>query len=203
MNKELLILLEKEKVLNVDEATRILGARHKVYQLVDGGEIVPVVHEGTGHYKLPTTDDGEAHFAIISKYYPKCVVSGPTALTLYGLADEYIDKIDVDISNKTNLKNKLFNIHRISPHKLNGIVCRSFEEQGVSLVIKTYGPERILHEAFKYYRFSDSFYKVLKRYREKYLNKKSPAQQYEDIISYNKKIGIIIVNFLKMDDVNE
>jgi hypothetical protein len=144
-----------------------------------------------------------AHYAIIARYYGHCVVSGPTALSLYGLADEYIDKIDVDIANTTNLKNALLNVHRVAPSKLEGITQQSFVTRGIPFKIKIYTPERSLHEAYKYYRLSDSFYRALKRYRRSYLNAKNPAKQYDEILHFDNKAGSIIINFLKMEDVDE
>lgn len=203
MSNDLINTLKKDLVISAKEAALIVGNRQKVYRLAEKGEIAQVYPEGLGYFSLPDTEEGEAHFAIISKYYPGCVVSGQTALSLYGLADEYIGEIDVDIPKTTNLKNALLNVHRINPNKLDGIIKRSFEEKGVPFKIRIYSPERVLHEAYRYYRLSDSFYRALKRYRKLYLDTKKPADQYAEILRFDKKIGTTIINFLKMEDVNE
>ena len=152
MINNLINTLKKDLVISAKEAALIVGDRQKVYRLAEKGEIAQVYPKGLGYFCLPETEEGEAHFAIISKYYPDCVISGHTALSLYGLADEYIGEIDVDIPKTTNLKNALLNVHRVSPNKLDGIIKRSFEEKGIPFKVKIYSPERVLLEAYKYYR---------------------------------------------------
>ena len=203
LRNELIKKLKKEMVISVKDATEVIGNRQGVYRLADQGDIVQVHPEGLGFFCLPETEEGEAHFAIISKYYSKCVISGPTALSLYGLSDEYISKIDVDIPKTTNLKNNLLNVHRVSPKVIDGVEARDFKDKGVPFEVKIYNPQRVLHEAYKYYHLSDSFYRVLKRYRRYFLNVDKPAKQYDEIFKFDKKVGTIIVNFLKMSDVDE
>jgi hypothetical protein len=203
MDKDLENILKKEKVISAKDAASVLGNRQRVYRLAEKGELVHVYPDGCGHFSLPDTEEGEAQFAIVTKYYSNCIVSGPTGLSLYGLSDEYIREIDVDIPNTTSLSNALLKVHRVHPDKIKGDIYRSFEDRGVSTKIRIYSPERILHDAYKYFKLSDSFYRALKRYRKNYLDKKSPAKQYSEILSFDKKIGTTIVNFLQMEDVDE
>lgn len=203
LKNELIKKLKKEIVISVKDAIEVIGNRQAVYRLADKGDIVHVHPEGLGFFCLPETEEGEAQFAIISKYYSKCVISGPTALSLYGLSDEYISKIDVDIPRTTNLKNNLLNVHRVNPKVIDGVEVRGFKDKGVPFEVKIYNSQRVLHEAYKYYRLSDSFYRALKRYRRYFLNIDKPAKQYNEILKFNKKVGTIIVNFLKMSDVDE
>jgi len=44
---------------------------------------------------------------------------------------DYIDEIDVDISNKTNLANELLSVHRVVDTKINNVIERSFENKGI------------------------------------------------------------------------
>ena len=200
---KLLKRIKKAKAISAQDAAEILGGRQKVYRMAERGELIHVYPEGIGFFTLPEIEEGEAQFAIVASYYPKCVISGTTALSLYGLSDDYIREIDVDIPRTTNLSNPLLRVHRVNPNKIIGVTQRSFENKGVPFKVKIYSPERALHEAYKYYHLTDSFYRALKRYRNMYLDTTSPGKQYEEILSINKKVGEIIVNFLKMGDVDE
>ena len=96
-----------------------------VYRLEQLGKIKKVYPDGLGYFTLPETKEGTAHFAIVNEYYPQCVISGKTALSLYGLSLDYIGRIDVDIPNKTNLVNELLNVHRVTDSKINHVEERS------------------------------------------------------------------------------
>jgi len=190
--------LGADLVISLEDSIKILGNDKAVYRLVDKGEIKKTGPNGLGYFTLPNIEEGEANFAIINKYYPQCIVSGKTALALYGLSLDYISAIDVDISNKTNLSNELLNVHRITDSKINNVIEKSFEDRGVPFKIRIYSPERCLFEAFKYYKGLDSYFYCMKEYRDRYLNRSSPGEQFDKILKINKKIGREIIDLLMM-----
>jgi hypothetical protein len=196
-------VLRKEIVVNLKDATSLLGNSMAVYRLVEKGELSKVYPEGLGFFSLPETEEGLAHFAIVSKYYPQCVVSGKTALSLYDLSLDYIRKIDVDIPKTTNLVNELLEVHRVVKTKINNVVTKDFKQKGVPFKIQIYSAERALFEAHKYYSGTDAYFYALKKYRELYLNPKSPGKQYDIILKINKKIGKEMINLLMMSNSNE
>lgn len=201
--KEIISILKKDKVISASDLSELLKSRAKVYELEREGIISKVYPSGLGYFTLPDIEEGEAQFAIVKKYYPQCVISGRTALSLYSLGQDYIREIDVDIPRSTNLSNELLAVHRVAESKINHVIERSFPEKGVPFDIRIYSPERVLHEAYKCFSLSDAFYRAIKRYRSKYLNTKRPADQYETILSINKTIGRKILNFLVMGDIDE
>jgi hypothetical protein len=199
----LINILKAQKVISLSDATKVLGNNMAVYRLVDKGEIIKVYPDGLGYFSLPDLEEGEAHFAIVSKYYSKCVVSGKTALSLYDLSLDYISSIDVDIPKTTNLSNELLNVHRVVETKINNVIERSFDNKGVPFKIKIYSPERTLHEAYKYYNGTDSFYYAIKQYRKLYLNTDMPGKQYDTILQIGKTAGREIMKLLAMGDIYE
>ncbi|MBT7609938.1 MAG: hypothetical protein HN576_09285 [Bacteriovoracaceae bacterium] len=191
-------ILQNDTVISLEDGVNLLGNDKAVYRLVEKGELKKVEPNGLGYFTLPTTEEGTAHFAIIKKYYPQCVISGKTALSLYGLGLDYISEIDVDISNETNLSNELLNVHRVVSSKINNVIERCFENRGVPFNVRIYSPERCLFEAYKYCKGLDSYFFCLKEYREKYLNQTNPGDQYNAILKINKKIGREVIDLLMM-----
>jgi hypothetical protein len=191
-------ILKRDLVISLEDGIQILGNDKAVYRLVEKGEIKKIKPNGLGYFSLPKVEEGTAHFAIIKKYYPQCVISGKTALSLYGLSLDYINKIDVDISNKTNLSNELLNVHRIVDSKISHIENRTFEERDILFKIKIYSPERSLFEAYKYYKGLDSYFYAIKEYRDKFLDKIEPGKQFDTILKINKKTGREIIDLLMM-----
>jgi predicted transcriptional regulator of viral defense system len=171
----------------------------KVYYLVKTNKLKQVHPRGIGLYTLPEIDDGEAQFSALAKYFPKCVVSGKTALSLYGLADEYINKIHVDIPKTTNLKNDLFEVTRVHPDKIFEVIEKTF--QGVPIKIKIYSPERCLYEAYKFGDRSEIYLRALKRYRQAFLRIGKEAFQYKKIELIDKKLKSKILRDIIMEDV--
>ena len=190
--------LNNHIVISLVDAEELLGNDKAVYRLVDKGILKKVHSNGLGYFTLPEVEEGTAQFAIIIKYYPQCVISGKTALSLYDLSLDYIDEIDVDISNKTNLANELLSVHRVVDTKINNVIERSFENKGISFNIKIYSPERLLFEAYKYYKGLDSYFYCMKQYKKLYLNQSEPGIQYDTILKINKKIGREIIDLLMM-----
>ncbi len=195
---ELKRILQQDHVISLEDAKKILGYDKAVYRMVEKGELSKIRLDGLGYFTLPETEEGTAHFAIISKYYPQCTVSGKTALSLYDLSLDYIREIDVDLSQKTNLANELLNVHRVVDKKINNVILRSFENKGIPFKIKIYSPERSLFEAHKYYKGTDSYLYCLKKFKEIYLDVKAPGHQFDAILKINKKIGQEIINLLMM-----
>ncbi len=193
-------ILKKDLVISLVDVVKLLRNDKAVYRLVEKGELTKVEPNGLGYFCLPGVEEGSAHFAIIRKYYPQCIISGKTALSLYGMSLDYIGKIDVDISNKTSLGNELLNVHRVVESKITNVEERSFEDKGIDFKIKIYSPERCLFEAYKYYKGLDSFFYSLKQYKKKYLNKSSPGDQFDTLMKINKKIGREILDLLMMGD---
>ena len=196
---ELIDILHKDYVVSLDEGTKILGNDKAIYRLVEKGKLVKVHPKGLGYFSLPDVEEGMAHFAVVKKYYPQCIVSGKTALSLYGLSLDYINKIDVDISRDTNLSNELLNVHRVVDSKINNVVERSFDDQGIPFSINIYSPERCLFEAHKYYKGLDSYFHCMKEYQSKYLSKEAPGEQFDTILKINKNIGREIIDLLMME----
>ncbi len=191
-------ILKNDLVISLEEGVKLLGNDKAVYRLVDKGELRKVYPDGLGYFSLPELEEGTAHFAIVKKYYPQCVISGKTALSLYELSLDYINQIDVDISNKTNISNELLNVHRVVDSKINNVIERSFEDKGVPFSIKIYSPERCLFEAYKYYKGLDSYFYSIKEFRDKYLDLKNPGTQFDIILNINKKTGREIIDLLMM-----
>lgn len=200
---EFISLLQKQFVIRLDEATKILGNEKAVYRLVDKGELVKVLPDGLGLFTLPEIEEGTAQFAAVAKYYKQCVVSGKTALSLYDLSLDYIREIDVDISNKTNLLNDLLNVHRVVDSKICSVIEKRFEDKGIPFEIRIYSPERVLFEAYKYYKGTDSYLYALSKYRELHLDKANPGIQFDSILKINRKVGHEMINLLQMGSMNE
>jgi hypothetical protein len=191
-------IIQSDLVISLEDGVSHLGNDKAIYRLVEKGELKKVKPNGLGYFTLPEVEEGTAHFAIIKKYYPQCVISGKTALSLYGLGQEYIKEIDVDISNETNIVNELLNVHRVVSSKINNVIEKEFEDQGIPFKIKIYSPERCLFEAYKYYKGLDSYFYCLKQYKEKYLNHTTPGEQFDTILKINKKVGREIIDLLMM-----
>lgn len=195
-------ILKKHLVISLEDATKILGNDKAVYRLCEKGKLAKVEPKGLGFFSLVGLEEGTAHFAIVSKYYSNCVISGKTALSLYDLSLDYISKIDVDIPNVTNLSNDLLNVHRVVESKISHVVKGKFEDKGIPFNIKIYSVERTLFEAHKYYRGSDSYFYALKQYSKLFLDKKNPGKQFNIILEINKKIGQEMIDLLNMGASN-
>lgn len=205
MSKESLIQKLKEKlVMSVKDAVEILGNRSAFYRLAKKGEIVPVEEgENLGLFTLPEVSPEESSFAALSYYsgFQACICAGSTAASIYGLTDDYIDKIEIDIPYPNDMKNSLFEVHRVNPKKIeddDNIIERAFPEKNIKIPVKIYSPEKTLHEILKYHGKSETFFKAIKRYHKKFLDRQNPGPQYDKILKIDKKKGEIIVDFLRM-----
>jgi predicted transcriptional regulator of viral defense system len=193
--------LKKNLVVSAQEAGAMLNSQRQVYRLAERGEIQRIGPLGSGYYSLPQIEEGDAMFIVLSRYYPECVVSGETCLSLYQLGQAYIQKIDVDIPNTTDLKNSLLKVHRIHPRKIFNIEMRKFESLPVP--IKIYTPERALYEAYKYSDQSEIYFRAIKKYRSHYLDKLHPGNQYDKISKIDKKLKSRILRDMIMEDTHE
>lgn len=129
-------------------------------KLADQGKIQSLT---SGIYASIKLDPFVASALAASRYYPQAVISGLTALQIYGLAQEYIQKIDVDISRDSSLRNRLLNVHRIPNHRLIGITTVKYKAGK----IRIYDLERTLCEAYLIEPAGPLFFKALKRYLAK------------------------------------
>ena len=191
------ILLEKI-VISTKEAVEVLGNRMSITRLCKKDIICPVGQKGSGYYTLPDTNDLKAILAVKSNYYPESVISGPSALTLHELGLDYIDKLDIDIPLEKDIKNQLFNTHRIIIRKIMYVINKEIQE----IIVKIYSPERTLYEAYKQGKNSETFYRALKRYRTLYLDKETPAKQYNIISNIDSEFGSDILRLLTIEDVD-
>lgn len=190
--------LDKNFVASLTELIKLVGHKTGVYRLVEAGEIAKVHPDGLGYFCLPEVEEGTAHFAIVKKYYPQCVISGKTALALYDLGLDYIDKIEVDIPKSQSLRNELLDVHRVVERKITSVIEKSFDHKGIPFKVKIYSPERTLFEAYKYNKGLDSYFYTINQYKKIYLNKDFPGDQFTEILKYNKKIGQDILNLLQV-----
>ena len=133
-------IVKKNLVISAQEALSFLPNRTALQRLHQSQKIN---HLGGGFYSSSECDELTALLAVVSKYYPHCIISGATALTLYELSDYCIDLIDVDILNTTNLKNSLLNVHRVASKRITGVSIKEFN----GLEIMIYNLERSLIEA--------------------------------------------------------
>lgn len=195
--------LKKKRVINATEASKILGNRMAIYRLVIEGVVAKFENaKNLGIFTLPDVDPEQAGFAVLSQYYPDCVVSGITCLRILDLGQDYIDKIHVDIPYPKDLRNDLFEAHRVKREKINHVMEKSFKDRNVPFPIKIYNPERAMHEAYKYYGKTDAFYRAIKKYCSIYLNRQNPGDQYQKLKEIDPKVGSIIVDLLVLGDVN-
>lgn len=195
--------LKKKKVINATEASKILGNKMAIYRLADEGVVAKLEDaKNLGIFTLPDVDPEQASFAVLSQYYPDCVVSGITCLRILDLGQDYINKIHVDIPYPKDLKNDLFEAHRVKKEKINHIMEKSFEDRNIPFPIRIYNPERAMHEAYKYYGKTDAFYRAIKKYRSIYLNRENPGDQYLTLKKIDSKVGTIIVDLLVLGDVS-
>ena len=201
---KLLDILKAKKVINAAEASKLLGNKMAIYRLAEEGLVVKFEDaKNLGIFTLPDVGPEQATFAVLSQYYPDCVVSGITCLRILDLGLDYIDRIHVDIAYPKDLKNELFETHRVKKEKINHVIEKAFEDRNIPFPIKIYNPERAMHEAYKYYGKTDAFYRAIKKYSSKYLDRKSPGVQYQTIKEIDSKVGAIIVDLLALGDVHE
>ena len=149
--------LEKHKIMTLSELKKFGASGIKLRRMAETGQIVAV---GSGIYAAPSLDPFVAAVLATSKYYPESVISGLTALQIHGLAQEYIDKVDVDIPRETSIRNKLLKAHRVPSSRLIGIARLKYEGSQITI----YDIDRTLCEAYRLDPSGPLFFKALKRY---------------------------------------
>ncbi len=158
--KKALSKIKKEKVMALSELIELFGNRMEVSRKAGEGILQAL---GNGFYATPGLDPFLAALVTVAKYYPQVVISGRTALHIHGLAQDYIERLDVDIEREKSLRNKMLNVHRVDLKRLIGIT--KVIHHGVNL--KIYDIERTLAEAYKLDPAGPDFYKALKKYIKK------------------------------------
>lgn len=183
-------LLKKEKVMKLSELVQLYGNRMRVSREAQEGSIQSL---GSGFYASNNIDPFLGALAVVAKYYPDAVVSGKTALHIYGLSQDYIEDIDVDIERNKSIKNKLLKVHRVPKHRLTGITQINY--QGIK--IKIYEIERTLAEAYRLDPAGPYFYKALKRYL------KSGIINIDKIAVYDKKLKTNVMTHIQQELAND
>lgn len=174
-HKKALARIKKEKVLGLAELIELFGNRMEVSRKAREGVLQSL---GNGFYASPELDPFLAALVVVSKYYPHVVISGRTALQIHGLAQDYIEKIDVDIEREKSLRNKILQVHRVDSKRLVGIM--KLNHHGIG--IKIYDIERTLAEAYRLDPAGPDFYKALKRYIKFGIIKADRIAQYDKIL---------------------
>jgi hypothetical protein len=188
--KNALSRIKKEKVLSLPELTKLFGNRMEVSRKAREGLIQSL---GSGYYASPDLDPFLATLNVVAKYYPNVVISGRTALHIYGLLQDYIEKIDVDIKREKSLKNKLLKVHRVPSKRLIGITKINYQ----GIMLKIYDLERSLAEAYRLDPAGPDFYKALKRYIKK------GKIKINQLALYDKKLKCKIIPHLQQELANE
>lgn len=188
--KKILKLLRHEKVMRLPELVKLFGNRMEVSRKVKDGTIQSL---GSGFYATIEIDPFVASLAVVAKYYPEAIISGKTALQIYGLSQEYIESIDVDIERNKSIRNKLLKVHRVPKTRLIGITQLTY--QGIT--IKLYELERALADAYKIDPAGPYFYKALKRYL------KTKNINIEKIANYDKRLKTKVTAHLQQELANE
>jgi predicted transcriptional regulator of viral defense system len=188
--KKILSEIKKEKVMALTELIKLCGNRMEVSRKAQEGIFQSL---GSGFYASPKLDPFLAALSVVAKYYPQVVISNRTALHLHGLAQDYIEKIDVDIEREKSIRNKLLKVHRIPSKRLTGIIHLNY--QGIK--IKIYDLERTLAEAYRLDPAGPDFYKALKRYIK--LGHIKPDQ----IAYYDKNLKTKVLSHLQQELAND
>lgn len=188
--KKAIKLLKKEKVMKLSELTKLFGNRMEVSRKVKSGLIQSL---GCGFYASVELDPFLASLAIVAKFYPEAIISSRTALYIYGLSQDYIQSIDIDIERNKSLRNKLLKVHRVPKSRLIGITKINF--QGIKIQI--YELERALADAYRIDPSGPYFYMALKRYL------KRDKINTEKIILYDKKLKTKVMLHLQQELAHE
>jgi len=188
--KKALSTIKKQKVLALIELVELFGNRMEVSRKTREGVLQSL---GNGFYAIPELDPFLAALVVVTKYYPQVVISGRTALHIHGLAQDYIEKIDVDIEREKSLRNSILHVHRVDSKRLIGIT--KLNHHGIA--IRIYDIERTLAEAYKLDPAGPDFYKALKRYI------KRGNIQTDRIAYYDKIIKTKVITHLQQELAND
>lgn len=164
--------LARHKLLSYSELTNYGATGIKLRRMTEAGLVIQL---GSGIYASPELDPFVASVQAIAKYYPKATISGFTALQIHGLAQEYVERIDVDVPRETSIRNKMLKAHRVPKSRLIGITELKFHGRR----IRIYDRERTLCEAFRLDPAGPLFFKALKRYIAKDVINTEKVQLYD------------------------
>lgn len=185
-NMTLIKILKKQKVMKLSELYLLVGNRTTVLRAAEAGVIQSL---GGGYYASNELDPLVASIAMAVKYYPEGVISNRTALVIHGFAQDFIEKVDLDISRRKNIKNRFLKVHRVPDSRLVGIV----ELKYFGIKVKTYDAERTLAEAYRIEPSGGYFYKALKRYI-------TAGKVRPDLIKkYDEAVGTKVLQHLRQE----
>ena len=153
----ILNVFQKHKLQTYSELAKQGATSAILKKLVEEGLITAV---GSGIYASIQLDPFVAAVLATAKHYPQAVISGHTALQIHGLGEEYVLKVDVDISRDTSVRNRMLAVHRVSNSRLVGIISMPYHGGK----IRIYDIERTLCEAYLLDSRGPIFFKALKRY---------------------------------------
>lgn len=182
---KLLETLKHKKVLSSKELEKYVAGRTILRRMVEAGEIQSI---GSGYYATNALDPFVAATLVVTKYYPKAVISNYTALVIHKLSDEIIEKIDVDIERNKSIRNNLLSVHRVPAKRSMGITKLPYHNE----TIRIYDKERTIAEAY----LIDSgatFYKALKRYL------KSQEPDIDKIQKYDRRLKTKVLERLRQE----
>jgi predicted transcriptional regulator of viral defense system len=149
--------LKKHKVRTYAELSACGATGAILKRMVEEGLVTYV---GSGVYASTQLDPFVAAVLATAKYYPQAVISGFTALQIHGLAEEYIQNVDVDIPRETSIRNRMLKVHRVAKNRITGVATIMFHGGK----IRIYDLERSLCEAYRLDPQGPIFFKALKRY---------------------------------------
>ncbi len=169
-------ILEKIKVAKLSELASHNFSPLQISRLAASGEILSL---GAGFYAHPSLDPFVGSIIAVARYYPTAVISKATALVIHKLSDERIDRVDVDISRNSSIRNKLIRAHRTADSRLIGIEQADYYGE----TIRIYDRERSLSEAYSMDPDGDLFLKALKRYSSSQEPNTDKIAEYDKLLS--------------------
>jgi predicted transcriptional regulator of viral defense system len=167
--------LTRHKLLTHAELAKAGSSGTKLRRMAEAGQLTSV---GSGIYASASLDPFVAAVLATAKYYPQAVISGLTALQIHGLAQEFIERVDVDVSRETSIRNKMLQVHRVPQTRLIGITELKYEGGK----IRIYDAERALCEAFRLDPAGPLFFKALKRYVARGKVDFDKIQKYDQVV---------------------
>lgn len=184
--KNVLEILEKIKVAKLSELESHNLSPLQISRLAASGEILSL---GAGFYAHPSLDPFVASIIAVARHYPAAVISKATALVIHKLSDERIDRVDIDISRNSSIRNKLIRAHRTADSRLIGIEQTDYHGE----MIRIYDRERSLSEAYSMDPDGDLFLKALKRYSS------SQEPNTDKIAEYDKMLSTHVLRAIRQE----
>ncbi|MBP9708760.1 MAG: hypothetical protein KBD78_14065 [Oligoflexales bacterium] len=170
--------LMTKKVLRASELDPYISTRTQLRRMVDAGKLIAI---GSGFYAHPSIDPFTASLIATARYYPDAVISNVTALVIHNVSDERVDRIDVDISRDSSIRNKLICTHRVAAQNIKGAIRLVYHGEK----LKIYNKERALCDAYKIDPDSSIYLKAIKRYVKSGEVDADKIAKYDKILSTN------------------